>query len=295
MTRIGVVLSSGGGRGVFAHTGFMSALNQLDIEISASSGCSAGAVVGGVLASGTHVLDWADTIARVRTDQYWTPRSIRQLAWGFGIHRGRGIPGLSNPAAAINFLAENLKVDTFQECVYPFSTIAINLDTVEKEIFQEGPLAVAMMASAAMPGLYDPVNIGAHFFSDGAIFDLAPAEAICCRHDLDVLLLHHVAHHDFTSEGLRDTFQQPWTIIRLLNRLIFRRRPWYATGQPRSIHRCPCGCKAVVVVVEPTLPELAWPLAVGGKEILQAAHSHAIAQLEPILDDLRSQPHSLIE
>lgn len=55
--RIGVVLSSGGGRGVFAHTGFMWALSEIGIEVRAMAGCSAGALVGGILASGTTLED----------------------------------------------------------------------------------------------------------------------------------------------------------------------------------------------------------------------------------------------
>lgn len=42
--RIGVVLSSGGVRGVYAHTGFMQAINNLGIRIDASAGCSAGVI-----------------------------------------------------------------------------------------------------------------------------------------------------------------------------------------------------------------------------------------------------------
>lgn len=33
--RVGVVLSSGGGRGVYAHTGFLLALEKLGIDVSA--------------------------------------------------------------------------------------------------------------------------------------------------------------------------------------------------------------------------------------------------------------------
>ena len=39
--RIGVVLSSGGVRGIYAHTGFLLALKHLGIPITAISGCSA--------------------------------------------------------------------------------------------------------------------------------------------------------------------------------------------------------------------------------------------------------------
>ena len=60
--RVGVVLSSGGVRGVYAHTGFLLALEQLGIPIAAAAGCSAGAVVGGVAASGTDLRAWLFTL-----------------------------------------------------------------------------------------------------------------------------------------------------------------------------------------------------------------------------------------
>jgi predicted acylesterase/phospholipase RssA len=272
----------------------MSALDELEIPVSASCGSSAGAVVGGVLASGTDVRDWADAITHVRTEQYWTPRSFFKLLFSFGFHKGQGISGLSDTAAAVRFLSENLLVETFQECVYPFSSVAMNLGTGESVIFRDGPLALAMMASAAIPGFYDPVEIGGQYFTDGAIIDLAPAEAICCRYELDVLLVHHTAQHNYSSNALEQAFDEHWTMVKILQRLVFRQRPWYATGQPRSIHRCPCGCKAIVVVVEPHLPELAWPLTGGAVDILDAAHSHAISQLQSILEALRTEPHSFI-
>lgn len=125
MSKIGVVLSAGGGAGVFGHTGFMSALDKLEIKVCASSGCSAGAIVGGILASGTDVDVWADAIIRVRTAQYWTPRSFWQLLLSFGFRRGRGLGGLSETAAAVRFLSENLLVESFQDCVYPFSSVAM--------------------------------------------------------------------------------------------------------------------------------------------------------------------------
>lgn len=294
MSGIGVVLSSGGGRGVFAHTGFMSALDELDIQVRASSGCSAGAVVGGVLASGTAIDDWANAITRVRTDQYWTPRSYWQLLYNFGFCQGRGISGISDTAAAVRFLSENLLVETYQECAYPFYSVAMNVGTGESAMFHEGPLALGMMASAAIPGFYDPVEIEGQYFTDGAIIDLAPAEAICCRYDLDVLLVHHTAQHNYGPDELERALHEPWTMARILQRLIFRRRPWYATGLPRSIHPCPCGCKAIIVVVEPRLPELAWPLTSSAPIIMDTTRSHAISQLGPILESLQTNPHSLL-
>lgn len=293
-SKIGVVLSSGGGRGIFGHTGFMLALEALGVLISASSGCSAGAVVGGMLASGVPARRWADVVTKVRTKQYWTPRSSWQLLYQFGVHQGRGLKGLSSTDAAVRYLAEHLLVDSFEACRYPFSAAAINLGTGQKTLFHSGPLALGIMASAAMAGFYDPVEIDGQYCADGAVIDLAPADAICCRYGLDVLFVHHVAQRDYSSSQLQKIFDQPWTIVNVLHLLIYRQRPWYATGQARSIHPCPCGCKAIVVVVEPDLPDLVWPLTEGGAGLVEAAHSHAVEQLQPILESIMTDPRGLL-
>ncbi len=151
------------------------------------------------------------------------------------------------------------------------------------------------MASAAMPLLYEPVEIDGEYFTDGAIIDLAPAEAICCKHELDVLFVHHVAQSVYTTRELESAFERPWTIVNILDRVIYRQRPWYTIGQPRSIHPCPCGCRAVVVVIEPALPELLWPITEGGAAIVQAAQSQTLTQLEPIIELLNTDPRCLLE
>mgnify|MGYP000252352056 CR=1 FL=1 len=43
--RIGVILSVGSSRSIYAHTGFMMALEQMGIPVSTATSCSAGAVV----------------------------------------------------------------------------------------------------------------------------------------------------------------------------------------------------------------------------------------------------------
>ncbi len=150
------------------------------------------------------------------------------------------------------------------------------------------------MASAAVPGFYEPVQIGDQYYTDGAIIDLAPANAICCQYELDVLLVHHTAQVNYLNEELGRAYHLPWTMAKIMQRAIFRRRPWYTTGQPISIHACPCGCKAIIVVIEPKLPELSWPITSDAAHIIDLARSHALSQLEPIVESLNLNPHSLL-
>lgn len=261
----------------------MQAVTELGIPVSAMAGCSAGAVVGGVVASGTPVSDWAKAVTEASPSQFWRPTSTPRLLYQLLLRKGRGLKGLSSPTPAIAFCAEHIRARTFEQSIYPFYSVAVNLGTGDKILFHEGELASAMMASAAMPLLYEPVEISGEYYTDGAIIDLAPADAICCRHQLDLLIIHHMAQRNFTSDGLRNALVRPWSMVEILHRLIYRTRPWYATGKPRSQHKCPCGCGADILVIEPALPDLVWPLTRGGQIIMHQAREHAIEQLSAVL------------
>ena len=159
LARIGVVLSSGGGRGVFAHTGFLLALEKLGIALDAIAGCSAGALVGGMAASGTDLHRWSQVIANIKTKEYWTPDPWPRFLWRLAVNKGRGYTGLSDTAAAVEFCRRNLAVQRFEECRIPFYILAMNLGSGAKTLFSVGDLAPRVMASAAMPMLYRPVEI----------------------------------------------------------------------------------------------------------------------------------------
>ena len=293
--KIGVVLSSGGGRGVFAHTGFLMALEKLGIEVAAIAGCSAGALVGGVYASGTDLNNWMKSITRVRTREYWTPDSWLRFFWHMVVRKGRGYSGFSDPSAAIDLIRRNLTAQRFEACRVPFYSLAMNISRSSKTLFAEGELATRIMASAAMPVLYRPVQINGEWYSDGATIELAPTEAVCCKHNLDALIVHHTAVHREGAEGLAWALKQPWSMIEILYLLLYRQRPWYLSDQALTFHQCPGGCGAPVIVIEPDLPELHWPLNTGGPEIQAAAMTQTIRLLQPYVERLRSDPHQLTQ
>jgi len=292
--RIGVVLSSGGGRGVFAHTGFLLALEKLGIDVAAIAGCSAGALVGGVYASGTDLHQWSKRIVNAHTREYWSPDSWPRFLWNIIIRKGRGYSGVSDTRAAIDFIQQNLAVKRFEDCKIPFYSLAFNLSRNGKKLFNKGDLAPRMMASAAMPVLYRPVQIGGECYCDGAMIELAPTEAICCAHGLDALIIHHTAVHREGRGALLWAQQQPWSLIEILNLLLYRQRPWYLSNQPMVFHRCPGGCGAPIIVVEPDLPELVWPLNTGGAEIQNAAITQTSSLLQSFAQQLKTNPKQLL-
>jgi len=84
-------------------------------------------------------------------------------------------------------------------------------------------------------------------------------------------------------------------MIEILYLLLYRQRPWYLSDQALTFHQCPGGCGAPVIVIEPDLPELHWPLNTGGPEIQAAAMTQTIRLLQPYVERLRSDPHQLTQ
>jgi len=290
--RVGVVLSSGGIRGAYAHTGFLLALQQLDISVSAVSGCSAGALVGGVFASGKNMQEWSEAMLNIKQKEFWTP-SWAGFLWSLLLRKWRGYTGMSSTDPALKFCQQQLQVKNFNECKIPFSVLAKNLATGKKKVFTQGELAPCIVASAAIPVFYKPVKIGDDYYCDGALIDLAPTDTICCTHNLDVLIVHHVAQRSAGRPGLEKVMHQPWTLVTILNMLLYQQRPWYLSDKPLIFRRCPCGCDAIIIVIEPDLPELAWPITDTGSEIMQAAHQQTNALLEPHLHAIKQDALSM--
>jgi len=289
--RIGYVLSSGGIRGVFAHTGFLKALEDLKLSIVAGAGCSAGAIVGGIAASGTDINQWTQALVNVKRRQFWTPDSLWRFLWKMTIQRGVGYSGLSGTEAAQGFCQNHLTAQTFEDCRYPFYSVAISLARSKKEIFDSGELAPRLVASAAMPLLYRPVQIGEDYYCDGAMIDLAPTDAVCCKQSLDVLLVHHVSRRSISgTRELQRAMAKPWTMVKILDRILYHHRPWYLSDQSLSFKRCPCGCGAVIVVLEPDLSALEWPKTKGGTVLIESTRKQTIDLLEPYISDLLLNP-----
>ncbi|MDQ6972912.1 MAG: patatin-like phospholipase family protein [Mariprofundaceae bacterium] len=294
-SRIGVVLSAGGVRGVYAHTGFLQAIEQMNIPISAVAGCSAGAIVGGVYASGTPLGQWVEAIQGLEESDFWQPGSWTRTLWKLLASRGRTFTGISGTDVAIVSCRNQLAVDRFEQCHLPFHALATSLSSGGKILFSEGEMAPRIIASAAIPLLYQPVEIAGEYYCDGGIMDLGPTDAICCRHHLDVLIVNHVANRSKGFHGIGSNRASAWPILDIIDSLMFRSRPWYLSDQPLTFRRCPCGCKALIVVVEPELPDLPWPQTERGPEIQVVARDHLTDLLAPHIDAILHRPRMLLD
>lgn len=152
---VALVLGSGSARGI-AHIGVIRALEEADIPIDMIVGTSMGALVGGLYAYGI------DTASIEKLFDSLSPSQTSQ----FGLPFRGGLLYNNHLHDLLDSLVEHSRVS---ETPIPFYPIATNLDTGELETILGTSLAKAIQASAAIPGLFAPVQIGEEFYYDGGL------------------------------------------------------------------------------------------------------------------------------
>jgi len=67
-----------------------------------------------------------------------------------------------------------VSIDRIEESVLPLEVVATSLDDGSEHWFSRGPLMDAVLASAAIPGIFPPVEVDGEPFIDGAIVNNVP-------------------------------------------------------------------------------------------------------------------------
>lgn len=164
----GVILSGGGARG-FAHAGILKALNEFDIFPDVISGVSAGAIVGALYADG-HT---PDQIYEIFAGQDRFFRFVRVIFPRKGLFKTVGLK---------KNLSKHLRASTFAELKIPLYVAATNIHTAKIQYFNQGEILEKVLASAAIPVLFEPIEINGNLYVDGGVIDnfpIAPIKKDC--------------------------------------------------------------------------------------------------------------------
>lgn len=74
------------------------------------------------------------------------------------------------------FLKVEIGNARFDELKVPFACVATDLLTGERIIFREGDVALAVRASATVPGIFEPVEYRHRYLVDGGLVDNVPTD-----------------------------------------------------------------------------------------------------------------------
>ena len=160
---------SSGFFGFFAHAGVLAALDEAGVRPSRVAGASAGALAGGSWAAGLSGEELGCALFAIERRDFWD--------LGLG-------PGLLRGALFRERLERLLPVSRIEECRVPLAVSVYDLLGRRTRALTEGPLATAIHASCAVPGMFHPVWIDGRPHVDGGLAERAglvgvpPAERV---------------------------------------------------------------------------------------------------------------------
>jgi NTE family protein len=159
--RIALVLGSGGARGL-AHIGIIQHIESLGHEVVYISGCSMGALVGGIYAAG-QLEPYTEWARKMRKSDLF---SLLDLAFGW--------TGLFKGDRLIDVLKELVGDHVIEELPIGFTAVATDL-TEQREIWlNRGPLFDAIRASIAIPTVFTPHPYLGRILVDGGLLNPIP-------------------------------------------------------------------------------------------------------------------------
>jgi len=183
---VALVLSSGGARGL-AHIG---AIEQLEAEgygISSIAGCSMGALIGGVYATGKleEFREWMKTIDR--------KKMLELTDFSFSINH------LVKGSRIIKAIMEFVPDVAIEDLPIPYCAVATDLIAGREVVFNKGSLFEAIRASISLPSFYEPVQRDGMILIDGGVINPIPLNRVK-RQEGDILVGVDVSGHDYKAQ-----------------------------------------------------------------------------------------------
>ena len=160
--RIGLALGGGFARGI-AHLGVLRVLEDAGFPVDFLSGTSVGALIAAAYASGAPV----EAISRRAT-----AASFRDFArWSLSRY------GLASNERLGRYVYDFCGVHRIEEMKRPLAICAVDLVSGEPYYFTKGDVGIALRASCAYPGLFQPVEYEGRVLVDGFLTSPIPVEA----------------------------------------------------------------------------------------------------------------------
>ena len=186
MKDIALVLSSGGARGL-AHIGVIEELESQGYRISSIAGCSMGALIGGVYATGklAEFREWMKTIDR---------KKMLELT-DFSFSLNHIVKGTRIIKAIMEFVPDV----PIEDLPIPYCAVATDWKSGREVVICKGSLFEAIRASISLPSFYEPVRRDDMILIDGGVVNPIPLNRVK-RHPGDLLVGVDVSGHDYKAQ-----------------------------------------------------------------------------------------------
>ncbi|MCQ2305154.1 MAG: patatin-like phospholipase family protein [Bacteroidales bacterium] len=218
--KIGLVLSGGGAKGS-AHIGVLKYFEEIGLPIDYVTGTSMGSIIGGMYSLGYSAneldtlisnLDWSIYMSNnISRDKMSSDDRIRKSTYlltipfnfkdGESDHIFTGIdrhdflsslPSSFIDGSKLTNLFNGLCVGyqdsmSFNDLPIPFACVATNIRDGKEVVLRSGSMPIAMRASMAIPGVFEPVRINGMHLVDGGLVNNIPVD-VCKEMGADILI-----------------------------------------------------------------------------------------------------------
>jgi NTE family protein len=213
--KVAIVLSGGGPLGAL-QVGALKSLFEHGVRPDMVVGTSVGSMNAAYLAfnptpDGVKEMErhWRDF-----TEDDLFPGGRFRAAWARMFVRGNRLfesTGLRRVISA--HLGEDTAIEHAQ---IPLGIVATDLETGAERVFTSGPLVLALLASAAMPGVYPPVEIEGRLYTDGGVANNVPIAPAVEMGATTIYVLNSTSHTNQRRPLVRpmDYFFHGFTLAR---------------------------------------------------------------------------------
>lgn len=200
--KIALVLGGGAARG-FAHIGVIRALEQEKIPIDMIVGTSVGSLIGAIYASDMNSFELE-----------WTAFSLeRDQVFDYGIFSAFTSMGPVKGDKLEEFVKSKVP-GNIEDLKLPFAAVATDLNRGTRVVIDRGPVARAVHASSAIPGVFNPVEHQGKLLVDGGVMDNIPI-SVAREKGADIVIAVDISENviNFNITNLIDVMVQSINIM----------------------------------------------------------------------------------
>jgi len=192
--RIGLALSGGGALGL-AEIGVIQWMEENRIPVDRIAGTSMGSIIGAMYATGMSPAEIEKFAEDLDWDAAFLPEpTYSQLSYRrkqdrhdflintpLGLKHGLKGPNGFNPGQGVGLLLDRIAfaqsgIASFDDLPIPFRCVATDMLSGEGIVLRDGSLSQAVRASAAIPGVFTPIELDGRVLADGGMVQNIPVE-----------------------------------------------------------------------------------------------------------------------
>lgn len=170
--KVALVLGAGASKG-FAHVGVIKVLESQKIPVQMVVGTSAGSFVGSLYAYGYNGFALQDIAMKLQK------KEVAELT----------IPdnGFIKGERLRDFINDKVRNQPIEKLKLPFFAVATDIRTGKETVFNTGNTGMAVQASAAVPGIYQPARFSGNAYVDGGLVNPVAVD-VARRYGADLVI-----------------------------------------------------------------------------------------------------------